>query len=70
MASDSVSKFPNWSGWQNGYGCFSYAISDIPNVKNYIINQKDHHKTVSFIDEYRNWLIEMGVSPDAPYFPK
>ena len=25
---------------------------------------------VSFIEEYRQWLIEMEVSPDEPYFPK
>ena len=38
--------------------------------KQYIINQKEHHQSLSFIEEYRQWLIEMGVSPDEPYFPK
>ncbi len=70
MMSNSVAKFPNWVGWQEGYGCFSYSAADIPKIKNYIINQKTHHKTISFVEEYRNWLIEMGVSPEAPYFPK
>ena len=62
--------FPNWNGWGEGYGAFTYSISEIPSVINYITNQKEHHKKVSFIEEYRNWLIEMGVSPDEPYFPK
>ena len=63
-------KFPNWDGWQNGYGAFSYATADIPKIRQYIISQKEHHRKVSFIEEYRNWLIEMGISPDAPFFPK
>ena len=63
-------KFPKWNGWQEGYGAFTYSVKDIPSVKQYIINQKEHHKKVSFIEEYRQWLIEMGVSPDEPYFPK
>ncbi len=63
-------EFPQWDGWEEGYAGFSYAFSDIPTVTNYIINQKEHHKRVSFRDEYRAWLIEMGISPDAPFFPK
>ena len=62
--------FPNWDGWEEGYAAFSYSAKEIPVVVNYITNQKEHHKKISFIDEYKNWLIEMGVSPDVPYFPK
>ena len=58
-----------WCGWQDGYGCFSYCIRDVDKISNYIKNQKTHHKVVSFVDEYRDWLIDNGVSPDAPYFP-
>ena len=64
------SNFPKWNGWQEGYGAFTYSKDDIPQVKQYIINQKVHHQSLSFIDEYQQWLIEMGVSPDEPYFPK
>ena len=64
------SNFPKWNGWQEGYGAFTYSKDDIPQVKQYIVNQKVHHQSLSFIDEYRQWLIEMGVSPDEPYFPK
>ena len=62
--------FQNWNGWAEGYGAFTFSTSEINSVVNYIKNQKEHHKRVSFIDEYRNWLIEQGVSPDEPYFPK
>ena len=64
------STFSNWNGWAEGYGAFTYSITEIPNEIEYINNQKEHHKKVSFIEEYRQWLIEMGVSPDEPYFPK
>ncbi len=60
----------SWNGWGEGYGAFTYSISDIPSVIEYINNQKEHHKKVSFIEEYRQWLIEMGVSPNEPFFPK
>ena len=34
--------------WQSGYGAFSVSESNIPQVKDYIANQEEHHKTVSF----------------------
>ena len=62
--------FPNWDGWQEGYAGFSYSEKEISAVMEYISNQKEHHKVITFKEEYRNWLIEMGISPDVPYFPK
>ena len=46
--------------WQEGYGAFSYTKSHIDNVFQYIKNQKEHHKKVSFADEYRNILSKFG----------
>lgn len=60
----------HWPGWQEGYGGFTCSYREIDIIKQYIINQEEHHKTISFKDEYRQWLIENGISPDAPYFPK
>ena len=34
--------------WQNGYGAFTYSISDIGNVIKYINNQKEHHHKQTF----------------------
>lgn len=31
--------------WQRGYGIVSFGTKDLPWVKNYILNQKEHHKT-------------------------
>lgn len=59
-----------WNGWQEGYGCFSYSLKELDNIVNYIKKQKEHHRKISFIEEYRKWLIDNGVSPDVTYFPK
>ena len=61
---------PDWNGWAEGYAAFSYSVHELENVKNYIINQKSHHAKTSFIDEYRAWLVEMGIDPNSPYFPQ
>jgi len=34
------------------------------------MNQKEHHKKVSFEDEYRQFLIENGIEIDERYFLK
>lgn len=67
MASAMISK---WPGWQEGYGGFTCGFAEINRIKHYISNQKEHHKILSFDDEYRQWLLDNGVSPNAPYFPK
>lgn len=53
--------------WQEGYGGFSYARSDIDSVVKYIMNQKEHHKTETFPDEYHRFLKEFGVDYDERY---
>ena len=62
--------FPYFEGWQNGYSAFTYAFKNIDMIINYIKGQKEHHKVFSFRDEYRKILIENGISPDEPFFPK
>ncbi len=47
--------------WQDGFGAFSYAEDDVQNVINYIMNQKQHHKNVSFKDEYIGFLNEFNI---------
>ncbi len=53
--------------WQTGYGCFSYSPSHVENVKRYIENQHQHHKSVSLEDEIRNILERYGVEYDERY---
>lgn len=53
--------------WQDGYGIFSVNPSEIDVVENYIINQKEHHKKVSFQDEFRAFLKKYKVEYDEKY---
>ena len=54
-------------GWQDGYGAFTVSHSDKDAVIEYIKNQEEHHKKVSFKDELREFLIKHGVKIDEKY---
>ena len=47
--------------WQEGYGAFSYSHSQLDNVIAYIMNQKEHHKTKSFKEEYIDFLQKFNI---------
>jgi len=53
--------------WQDGYGGFSVGWSQVNMVKNYIRNQKQHHRKVQFIDEYKSLLDDYGISYEERY---
>lgn len=53
--------------WQEGYGAFSYAKSDLPNVIKYIQQQEDHHRIKTFMDEYKELLDAFEVAYDDKY---
>ncbi len=53
--------------WQSGYGAFSYSASSVQNVYKYILNQQEHHKIISYRDEYVDLLKEYGVEFDEKY---
>src|SRR6266699_342039 len=38
--------------WQEGYGAFTVRASQLENVRAYIQQQEEHHRTHSFRDEY------------------
>jgi REP element-mobilizing transposase RayT len=56
--------------WQSGFGAFSYSKSQLKNVIVYIGNQKEHHKKVSFLDEYKTFLNNLDVEYDPRYIFK
>lgn len=60
-------KFPEFEGWQDGYGAFTYSVREKDMIINYIKNQKKHHKIESFYDEFKRLLIENGVEFDEKY---
>jgi REP element-mobilizing transposase RayT len=53
--------------WQHGYGAFSISSSHIEPVCDYIANQKQHHKIVTFEEEFRNLLRKYNLKPDEKY---
>ena len=53
--------------WQNGYGAFSVSVSNMPTVRNYIEKQEDHHRKLTFQDEFRQFLIRHGMDFDERY---
>ena len=42
--------------WQNGYGAFSIGQSQLPDLKHYIANQREHHRRI---------VVSGRVSPDV-----
>jgi REP element-mobilizing transposase RayT len=53
--------------WQSGYGCFSVSKSGVESVKKYIANQFEHHKKMTFEDEFRAILTKHGIEYDEKY---
>ena len=53
--------------WQGGYSGYSVSQSKVKDVEKYIANQKEHHKKVSFKEEYVRFLKEYGVDFDENY---
>ena len=61
--------FPAFKGWAVGYGSFTCSFKDIDRLIDYIKNQQEHHKKISFEEEFRKLLLEYGITPDDRYFP-
>ena len=50
--------------WQEGYGAFSYSKNQVPDVVRYVKNQPEHHKKMTFLDEYRKLLTLFDIEWD------
>ncbi|MGC3992309.1 MAG: IS200/IS605 family transposase [Chthoniobacteraceae bacterium] len=53
--------------WQLGYGAFAVSESNILMVREYIANQREHHRTKSFQEEYRAFLERHKIAFDERY---
>lgn len=53
--------------WQEGYGAFSYAHSQIESVYQYIANQEQHHKKKTFREEYIDFLKKFEIEFNEKY---
>lgn len=59
--------FPDFKGWQEGYGAFTYSIKYKNNLINYIKNQEEHHKNKTFKEEFIELLDEHGIEFEEKY---
>jgi putative transposase len=55
---------PTAFAWQTGYGAFSVSESHVQRVRSYILNQEEHHRTATFMDEYRRFMSHYGLPND------
>ena len=53
--------------WQAGYGVFSVSQSRVGAVKDYIATQEEHHRKITFQEEFRRFLEKNGIEYDERY---
>jgi REP element-mobilizing transposase RayT len=56
--------FERFTAWSEGYAALTYSLRDKEMIIDYIKEQREHHKTVSFKEEYMAFLEEMGLKLD------
>jgi len=60
--------FPGEAGfWQEGYGAFSVSQSNVPQVAAYIEQQAEHHKKMTFEEEFVALLKRHNIAYDPQY---
>ncbi len=59
--------FPKFKAWQVGYGAFTYSVNEKKALVNYIKKQEEHHKTISFREEYIELLQEHNIEFNEKY---
>ena len=59
--------FPAFTHWQDGYGAFTVSHSDKDALIEYIKNQQEHHRKVSFREELKELLVRHGIQFDERY---
>jgi putative transposase len=53
--------------WQTGYGAFSVSPKHVGIVTNYILRQKEHHKKMSYQEEFIQFLTTYKIEYDERY---
>ena len=53
--------------WQAGYGAFSVSQSNAETVRRYIAGQEQHHRKMTFQDEFRALLQRHGIEFDERF---
>jgi putative transposase len=53
--------------WQTGYGAFTVSASNLDQVRQYIGNQREHHRQMTFQEEFVRFLKLHDVAYDERY---
>ena len=53
--------------WQIGYGAFSVSYSNLDEVRQYIESQAEHHRTMSYQEEFIAFLKRHNIEYDERY---
>ncbi|HEX2473505.1 MAG TPA: IS200/IS605 family transposase [Lacipirellulaceae bacterium] len=53
--------------WQEGYGAFSIGVSQVDDTRQYIANQREHHRTKTFQEEFLAFLERHGIDYDSRF---
>ena len=53
--------------WREGFGAFSYSKSQATKVVNYVLNQPEHHKKITFREEYIGFLNKFEIEYNEKY---
>ncbi len=56
--------YERFTAWSEGYAALTYSLKERDVVVEYIKNQREHHRRVSFREEYEGLLRDMGLSLD------
>jgi putative transposase len=51
--------------WQGGYGAYSVGPDNLVGIQRYIEGQEEHHRKVTFEEEFMQLLEEHGMEWDA-----
>jgi REP element-mobilizing transposase RayT len=79
IVAESSQKFINQNklcdssfAWQESSSAFSVSKSDIDKVCKYILNQPEHHRKISFMEEYETFIkfYQKTLEPVGKYGPK
>ena len=59
--------FPDFRGWQPGYGAFTYSVEAKSNLIAYVKNQEAHHGVISSKDEFIKLLSDHEIEYDEKF---
>ncbi len=62
--------YPMFEGWADEYCALSKSQEEKEKIRQYIMNQKEHHKKFSWKEEMELLMKESGLEDKVPYFIK